>query len=142
MKKSDAEDIAGLLGQLGYPSNAKEFLKRIKQFKPKEDLLVVAVDEKKTVGFVSLHLIPLVHENGYLCRITALVVDKNHRRKGVGKKLVNEAEKHALKHGAVRSEITSSDKRIEAHSFYLEAGYKEYRKRLMKVLKLNEVTDI
>jgi GNAT superfamily N-acetyltransferase len=135
MKSSDAFEVVDLLSQLSYPTNPKAFQKRLKNLKSKLDLLLVAVSGKKLAGFASLHLIPLVHENGFLARITALVVDQEFRRKGVGKTLVRKLEINALKNGAVRLEVTSAARRKDAHRFYLEMGYQEYRKRFMKSLK-------
>jgi len=135
MKSSDRLTVVDLLDQLGYPTNPKVFQKRLKNLKSKLDLLLVAVSDKKLAGFASLHLIPLVHKNGFLARITALVVDQEFRRKGVGKALVRKLETYALKNSAARLEVTSATRRKDAHHFYFEMGYQEYRKRFMKSLK-------
>lgn len=96
--------------------------------------MLVAIEDKKVVGFISLHLIPLIHENGYLSCVTALVVDESCRKQGVGQALLKKAESYALKNGAVRTEITSGEKRTETHDFYQKNGYQEISKRFIKIL--------
>ena len=129
---SDSVAVARLLGQLGYPSTSRAFQRRLKNLGAGRDLILVAVEDHLVVGFVSLHLIPLVHEDGSLVRVTALVVDGSFRNKGIGRKLVSTAESHTRKMGAVKAEITSNETRKGAHRFYLEMGYQEYRKRFLK----------
>jgi GNAT superfamily N-acetyltransferase len=124
------------LGQLGYSTDLGFLRERLKKLRSRFDIVLVAVSGKKIMGFTSLHLMPLIHENGYICRITALVVDRDSRRKGVGMALVRKAETYAVKKGAVKVEITSADRRKEAHAFYLRLGYREYRKRFLKKLNL------
>ena len=136
VKIQDATAIAHLMKQLGYPTTPKAIRKRLKtHFSTQTTKGFLAFFNKKPIGFISLHLIPLIHEDGFLCRLTSLIVDKKYRGKGIGKKLVKTAEIHAIKKGAVRSEVTSSIKRNEAHQFYKSTGYQEYRKRFIKLLK-------
>ncbi len=131
-RSTDSSDIAGLLGQLGYPATPGVFRRRLKNLDSQGDLILVAVEDHRAVGFVSLHLIPMVHEDGFLARVTALVVDEEFRGKGVGKGLLGAAEDYARKRGAVKAEITSAGARKGAHKFHLGMGYKEYRKRFLK----------
>lgn len=128
----DSPAIAGLLGQLGYPSTSRAFQRRLKNLRAGRDLILVAVEDRRVAGFVSLHLIPLIHEDGSLVRVTALVVDGSFRKKGIGRKLVDAAESYGRQRGAVKSEITSADTRKAAHRFYSGMGYREYRKRFLK----------
>lgn len=132
---SDSKAIASLLSQLGYPSNIGSFQRRLKNLAGRLDLILVAVEGHKVLGFISLHLIPMVHEEGFLGRVTALVVDVNRRGKGVGRKLLGAAEAYARKKGAVKAEITSREPRKGAHAFYRGMGYKEYRTRFLKRFK-------
>lgn|GEM_PF-690185 len=135
MRPGDVVQVSGLLGQLGYPTTANTFRKRAKKFKGKSDLMLVAVEGHRVVGFISLHLIPLIHEDGFLSRITAFVVDEGQRKKGIGKKLLGKAEDYGIKNGAERSEITSGDHRSDTHRFYLKRGYQENSKRFIKRLQ-------
>jgi len=44
------------------------------------------------VGLISGHVIPLIHQNGYVGRITSMVVTNDSRGSGVGLKLIGELE--------------------------------------------------
>ena len=129
---SDSVPVVGLLGQLGYPSTSQAFQRRLKNLDAGNDSILVAVEDHRVVGFVSLHLIPMVHEDGFLARITVLVVEEDFRGQGVGKRLLRAAEVYARRRGAVKAEITSNETRKGAHRFYSGMGYREYRKRFLK----------
>jgi predicted N-acetyltransferase YhbS len=83
----------------------------------------VAEDENRVIGVISFHAIPLLHAAGNLGRITALVVNTTHQRAGIGAKLVQAVEEFARDAGCVRMEVTSSEHRQGAHTFYKKAGY-------------------
>jgi len=56
--------------------------------------------------------------------VQALVVDQNCRGKGVGKAMMNRAERWAADRKFSTVALTSSVSRSGAHSFYNEIGYK------------------
>lgn len=62
------------------------------------------------------------------CHIDALVVDEDHRSKGIGKKLIAIAEQYANSHGANKMELISANHRKKngAHDFYKSLGYKTH----------------
>jgi N-acetylglutamate synthase-like GNAT family acetyltransferase len=89
----DAVDIASLIGELGYSVTAQSVLDRLTQLSSKEtDKVLVADHAGKIGGFLSFHLIPLIHVDGNLGRITALAVNSSFRRCGIGGELVAAAE--------------------------------------------------
>ena len=96
------------------------------------DQVFVALIDSQVVGVVSLHILPLFHEEGDLCRITALVVSKSHRRQGIGGKLMEFAEDFARSNGCIRMEVTPGERRADAQAFYGRLGYKEVSRRFMK----------
>jgi GNAT superfamily N-acetyltransferase len=130
---SDSPDIAGLLGELGYPSSApfvRDRLGKLASF-AHSPVFVVEHDDK-IVGFLSFHIIPLFHLDGGLGRITTLVVVPQHRGRGLGRALVEAAERFAWDQGCVRIEVTSADHRSDAHAFYEAVGYKMETRRFLK----------
>ena len=72
------------------------------------------------------HLIALLHAQQVLenIHIKALVVGKEHQKKGLGASLLVELEKKAEKVGV--SSITLSTKSYQAKDFYVKQGYEIY----------------
>ena len=128
-----APEIAGLLGQLGYPSEPGLISEKISALSTsKADYVWIARSGGKVVGLLAFHLTPLLHAPGYLGRITTLVVDENFRGNGVGRRLVETAEEWAWGRDCTRIELTSGDQRSRAHQFYQALGYGVESKRFIK----------
>jgi len=130
---SDALDVTNLIGELGY-SVAEQFVRdRLTQLSSKaEDKVFIADRAGEIGGFLSFHVLPLLHVDGNLGRITALAVSSRFRRCGIGRKLVAAAEQFAWANGCVRIEITSGDHRTDAHAFYEAIGYRQETRRFLK----------
>lgn len=136
---ADSETLAALLGELGYPNTNAFAEEKLKQLaKREDDRVFVAEDEGEVVGFASCHIIPLIHEEHNLCRVTALVVASDYRRRKIGRRLMNAVEEYAQKYGCGRVEITSGERRQDAHSFYEHIGYGEVSRRFLKTLEWKE----
>lgn len=132
---TDGSAIADLLGELGYPNEASFVEGRLQLVAGSAgDRVLVAERDGEVLGFVSLHLMPLFHQEGDLCRITAVAVSGSARRQGVGRRLVGAAEEFADANGAIRVEITSGEHRPVAHAFYRQVGYAEEGRRFVKHL--------
>jgi GNAT superfamily N-acetyltransferase len=132
-RSSDSSQIACLLGELGYPSSEPAVRGRLGYLSSNaENPVFVAEYHGEIVGFLSFHIIPLLHLEGGLGRITALVVNARSRGCGLGKSLVAAAECFAWEHGCLRIEITSGDHRSNAHAFYESIGYRVDTRRFLK----------
>ena len=55
--------------------------------------------------------------------IGGLVVDREYRKQGIGRRLLVRAEEWAAQHGCSVVRLTSNVKRIDAHAFYERVGY-------------------
>lgn len=131
---TDASAIASLLGDLGYPSHEESTTIRIESLSRRDDhAIFIAEFDGVIAGFVAFHIIPLVHMDGGLGRITALSVNPAFQRKGVGRQLLAAAESFGWSRGCVRIEVTSGDSRADAHVFYQEVGYREDIRRFIKL---------
>ena len=62
-------------------------------------------------------------ESERLVMIAGLVVDKNHRKKGIGRTLMEHAERWAKEQGCSIVRLSSSSNRTTAHRFYEVLGY-------------------
>ena len=55
--------------------------------------------------------------------IGGLVVDREYRKQGIGRRLLVRAEEWAAQQGCSLVRLWSNVKRVEAHGFYERAGY-------------------
>ena len=130
---SDSEQVAKLMGQLGYDASAALIRSKISEFKPREfDEIYVACEGQQVLGCISCHITSVFHKQGSSGRITSLAIDESVRGKGVGKLLVAAADTYFLSKGAIQAEVTSGDHRADAHSFYESQGYKRDERRFIK----------
>ena len=126
MAEMDAEVVATLAGELGYPNETKAIHARLRAI-GESDLLLVAVDAgDKAIGFIQAHRVCII-EVGFQVEILGLVVSSSARRSGIARRLIEEAEAWAKSIGAEAISVRSNTKRIEAHLFYPALGYKEIK---------------
>ena len=97
---------------------------------------LIAEVDGETVGLVTTVFSHAVgHPNGYV-KINGLGVRQEYRRKGIGKALLEAAERVAIDSGATYIALASGFAREEAHAFYERSGYQKtsywFRKRLNK----------
>lgn len=133
---AEAEALAELLTQLGYPSSPDEVRQRLGSWAadPLSSVLV-ARDGAKPLGCVAVHARPYFERDGRWARIQALVVHATGRRRGIGRALVAAAERQALDWNCQVIEVTSSRRRADAHAFYPELGYVDQSERSGRFLK-------
>ena len=120
---ADAERIATLLTDEGYPVGASDIAARLERFAGPGSEVVVAEAGGGVVGFIAFHLLPRFEHDDPLVRILALVVDPGIRERGVGRLLMGEAERAGIEAGAAFVEITAGHHRPEARQMYESLGY-------------------
>jgi predicted N-acetyltransferase YhbS len=132
---SDAGTIAGLLGELGYPTSPEEAEDRLRAAKRSaSDVVLVAVDGEKVVGFVSLHVMLYFTMGHRVCRVLAIAVTEKARGQGIGRQLMDVAEMQARSMDCKAVEVTSADHREGAHAFYTRLGYPKTSAKFLKFL--------
>jgi GNAT superfamily N-acetyltransferase len=95
--------LAGLLSELGYPQPAAALGPRIAVLADAAtDAVLVADVCGQVVGTASPHVTPFFNEGRSRGRVTALVVDPNHRGRGVGRQLLEAVEAAASGRGMAR----------------------------------------
>src|SRR5205807_7675503 len=126
MAETDAEVVAALATELGYPSETEAIGVRIRAI-GESNLLLVAVDVgDKAFGFIQAHRVCII-EVGFRVEILGLVVSSSARRSGIARRVIEEAESWAKNIRAVAISVRSNIKRIAAHLFYPVPGYKKIK---------------
>jgi GNAT superfamily N-acetyltransferase len=130
---ADAQDLATLVAELGYPTNSAAAATRLSDLTAAGDAVLVAERQGRVVGLVMLHRTHFLHRppDG---RIVTLVVTQACRSQGVGHLLLTAAEQLLRQWGCGRVEVSSGAQREAAHRFYLRAGYVEQPKRFVKLV--------
>jgi ribosomal protein S18 acetylase RimI-like enzyme len=133
-KAADAKVLAKLIEFLGHPIDEKSVRKNLAKLAKTGESPLVATLEKKLVGLIGVHKMVTVHRPAPVGRINVLVVAEDAQGQGIGKMLVEEAEKFLRKAGCRMVEVTSNDRRTAAHAFYRHLGYERTSMRFMKKL--------
>src|SRR5271170_4967843 len=123
-RSEDAEALANLATQLGYPSTPDEMAARLRRVLPHPDhaVFVAALPGAGARSFVHL-LAGISLESGPRVEILALVTDASLRSQGIGRRLVAEAERWARARGLARICVHSNVVRGDAHRFYERLGF-------------------
>ncbi|MBE1604391.1 GNAT family N-acetyltransferase [Actinopolymorpha pittospori] len=141
---ADASAVNELLDQLGYPQVGRAVTaNRIRSWaEDPSGAAYVAEAGDNLLGVIAVHVCPFFERDGSWGRIVALVVSDRARGRGVGSRLVAAAESFAATRGCLRMEVTSADRRLDAHEFYRRRGYIDQAGRSSRFLRdLPDVDD-
>jgi RimJ/RimL family protein N-acetyltransferase len=120
----DAEPIAQLLTELGYPHDRVWGAAQLLAWAAEAQGEVLVADARGgAAGFAAVHRVPYFERPGAFARVIALSVGAGHRRTGVGRQLMAGVERWAAAHGCVTVEVTSLRSRDDAQGFYRALGY-------------------
>ena len=120
----DADAVARLSGELGYPVSAKEMAARIHAqiALPDHVIYVACLPDDDVVGWIDVHISHHL-QAAPRAEIGGLVVASGARSRGIGRRLVERAERWAADHGMTQMVVRSQISRERAHQFYLRQGY-------------------
>ncbi|HET7495783.1 MAG TPA: GNAT family N-acetyltransferase [Candidatus Limnocylindrales bacterium] len=122
-QETDAEAIAALFTDEGYPAGPSDIVDRLGRFGSEHSRVVIAEHDGALLGFIALHALPRFEHDDRILRILALVVDAGARERGVGRTLMAEAERIASELGAAFVEVTAGHHRPDARRLYESLGY-------------------
>jgi GNAT superfamily N-acetyltransferase len=131
---ADAERIAGLLTQLGYPVGPSAVQSRLERLAIVGDRVVVAELAGDAVGVAHLQVTPALERERPAGKIGVLVVDREHRGQGVGRALVQAVEDEARLRGCELLFVTTAEHRDDAHAFYERVGLERTGRRYGRTL--------
>jgi predicted N-acetyltransferase YhbS len=122
--KDDAEAIARLAGELGYPSTTAQVVERLRanEGNTRQAAFVAVIQGRGVVGWIHVSQVSTLGSDPR-AEITGLVVDPEIRGAGVGSVLVKRGEAWARDRGLTAIGLHSNTIREQAHEFYLRLGY-------------------
>ena len=122
-RTSDAGEVAQLTTQLGYDLTGEDAATRLSRILSRDDQRFFVADlGGRAIGWVHVVCVEYVDAEAFVL-IGGLVVDRRHRRLGVGRALMDSAETWANARGCSMVRLTSSATRSGAHRFYESLGY-------------------
>jgi GNAT superfamily N-acetyltransferase len=133
-RAADAGAIAGLLTQLGYPSDADAVEDRLDRLRVVGDRVVVAELDGEVVALAHLQVSPAVQRDRPVAKLGALVVDEGQRGRGIGRALVEAIEQEARLRGCELLFVTTAERRDDAHAFYESTGFEQTGRRYSRTL--------
>jgi GNAT superfamily N-acetyltransferase len=124
MAPADAPRVAALLGQLGYPSEAKSVPARLLRMAGERlTVAVVAESGGQVTGLAAGQISWAIHADEAQAWLMALVVDEQARDSGIGRALVAHVEAWTKAQGAHKISLPTATRREAAHQFYEHLGY-------------------
>jgi GNAT superfamily N-acetyltransferase len=126
----DAEQLIALLDQLGYPCSLDQLKNRLQAYARDLHQVIVATESESIIGFITFVCYELFVHEGRCMHIESMVIDAQHRGKGIGKKLLQFAEDYAKTNNCKIIELITRNRRKEdgTHTFYERMGYEDHLK--------------
>ena len=134
-RPGDAARIVELIDQLGHPIDEKRVRRNLAALEKGRRDAPGCDPRQDVVGLIGLHRMVAIHRDAPVGRIPILVVAEEARGDGIGRMLVEAAERWCRKQGCRLIEVTSNDRRAEAHAFYRHLGYERTSIRFFKKLQ-------
>ncbi len=119
----DADWMASLLSDEGYPAGGTDLVRRLERYAEMEAPVRVAEMSGERLGFIACAVVPRFEVEDRFLRVMAMVVDPAVRERGVGSALMAEAERAGRDAGVAFLEVTAGHHRPEARRLFERAGY-------------------
>ncbi len=125
----DAEFITELTHQLGYETTREKTQQRLSEIlNNNENCFFVAVDDTLVVGWIHGFYSIRVESESFV-EIGGLVIDKNHRKKGIGKMLMEKVCIWSSLKKCDNIRVRSNTIRKESHQFYKNIDFIEIKEQ-------------
>jgi len=120
---NDAGTIAELSGELGYTVHEDHVRDTLNQLREREDhFILVAEYSSRAIGYIHCEDYMTLYTPRAI-NVLGIVVSSLYRNRGIGCRLLAEAENWAVSRGASLIRLNSGIDRIQAHRFYEREGY-------------------
>jgi GNAT superfamily N-acetyltransferase len=126
--REDAQALGPLCEQLGYPSAPADVARRLERIlaDPLQAVYLAETSGRQVVGWIHIFAHVTV-ESDPCAELGGLVVADGHRSRGVGERLLAQAEEWARGRGYGRMTVRSNVLRTRAHRFYERLGYRSHK---------------
>ncbi|MNJ45148.1 putative acetyltransferase [compost metagenome] len=132
---NDVQGMLPLMRQLCYPTTPSVLEEHLSMLnKHPQQCSLIAEMDGHVVGATFLKLYQTHDMEKPVTRITAMIVDEEHRNSGIGKRLLHEAEMWSKEHGSSRLYLSYGEHNNSARAFYEHLGYTCTGYRLSKSL--------
>jgi ribosomal protein S18 acetylase RimI-like enzyme len=132
---SDIDALTALLIQLGYGVTSDQVRRAVIARVVDYDPVYVATSNGTVVGVIALHIARWIQLDKPIARITAMIVDSQFQRRGIGRRLLDRALEHARQQDCGTIELTTANERDDAHAFYRDLGFEQTSIRFKKALR-------
>lgn len=136
-KPGDYDRMAGLAAQLGYKCTGAEVRSRLDEMRNSNQYAVYVAELPggQIAGWIGLYVFRSVEQDN-CAGLSGLIIDQHSRSRGIGRVLLDAAEKWARSQGCNAISVHSNVMRERAHQFYKRNGYEHIKtqKYLLKTL--------
>ena len=133
-RPADAPRLAELIGELSHEIDTTVVRKNLGPLRTADEIPILATLGKEVVGLCGIHRMRALHRDRLVGRVNILIVTKAAQSQGIGRMLLEEAERRLRKLGCGRIEITVGEERDDAQAFYRHLGYERTTIRFQKIL--------
>ncbi len=140
VRHADAAALAELVTLWGYPADDVAVARRLSGLATDTDAVFVAAVEEEAVGWVHVSLYQTLATDD-AAELRGLVVDEKWRRQGIGRQLMDAAERWARQHGCRTMYVRTRLSRQQAHAFYRQLGYRQIKTSFTFVRALHQQED-
>ncbi|MEZ5057627.1 MAG: GNAT family N-acetyltransferase [Saprospiraceae bacterium] len=128
IRSEDFTPVLKLSAQMGYSIDDEGVANLSKLSTYPEHLVLVAVSSDTIVGYIHAFKTYRITSKPFY-EIGGLLVDENHRRRGIGKALIDAFFKE-LPNG-IEVRVRSNEKRLEAFQFYASLGFEVLKRQVV-----------
>ena len=129
IRQATPSDLDGLARLNAIFNDSEETAERIAQRladPSRVEIPIIAEIENQLVGFAGLRIVPYLFYEGAHAELTELFVEHSYRRKGIGKALVEYAERVAKERDAEELILHTGQDHRAGRDFYTALGYQEW----------------
>lgn len=127
---ADADSMAELSEQLGYPSLVQQIIKRLSRIlRSREHLVLVAsLPDGLVAGWIHVY-VALRVESDPFAELGGFIVAEGLRSRGLGRSLLEAAEEWVREQGVRKLRVRTRSNRRDAQAFYQHLGFTQTKEQ-------------